>query len=156
MVSAWPSAVLELRAGSVKVVPLGSIEDLTAEGIPRGRAAKWVPQCVAGRLRLFALRHETSGRIGICLLRYNARSGIWVLHMSGSARKPFPSEAAALMVELHAAYQEKTGGKPHPPLGAPKEVERLLARMDLEDAEQEMADNGPGVVLWQSDWDRPH
>jgi len=152
----WPFAVSGVTQGRLEAVPLASVAALEAEGFRREQLAQWAPRCAAGRLRIFSLRDQMSGRrIGYLGLRCVVESKLWVLEFH-SLRPGALRSMIELLVEVQVAYQQKTGGKPHAALGSQEAVRALREQMDLEDAERAMDDQRPGVTLWQSQPEQVH
>ena len=152
----WPFAVGSVAQGRLEAVALNSVAALEAEGFRREQLAQWAPRCAAGRLRIFSLRDQASGRrVGYLGLRCVAESRLWVLEFH-SVRPSALRSMIEVLVEVQVAYQEKTGGKPHAALGSPEAVRSLREQMDLEDAERAMDNEGPGVTLWQSRPEQVH
>jgi hypothetical protein len=152
----WPFAVGRVTQGRLEAVPLASVAALEADGFRRKQVAEWAPRCAAGRLRIFSLRDQASGRrLGYLGLRCLVESKLWVLEFH-SLRPNALRSMIELLVEVQVAYQEKTGGKPHAALGSAEAVRSLREQMDLEDAERAMDDQRSGVVLWQSDAEPVH
>jgi hypothetical protein len=152
----WPFAVSGVAQGRLEAVPLGSVAALEAEGLRREQLAEWAPRCAAGRLRIFSLRDQASGRrMGYLGLRCLVDSKLWVLEFH-SVRPAALRSMLELLIEVQVAYQEKTRGKPHAALGSPEAVRSLREQMDLEDAERAMDDQRSGVTLWHSDAEPVH
>ena len=146
----WPVAIRGTARGRIEAVPLASVAALEAEGFRREQVAEWAPRCAAGRLRIFSLRDQASGRrVGYLGLRCVVESKLWVLEFH-SFRPGALRSMLELLVDVQVSYQEKTRGKPHAALGSPDAVQALRERMDLEDAERAMEDHRPGTVAWQS------
>ena len=152
----WPFATGSILQGRLEAVALNSVAALEAEGFRREQLAQWAPRCAAGRLRIFSLRDQASGRrMGYLGLRCVPEAKLWVLEFH-SLRPSALRSMIEILVEVQVAYQEKTGGKPHVALGSAEAVRSLREQMDLEDAERAMDDQRSGVVLWQSGPEQVH
>lgn len=130
---AWPFAVGYLARGRLKAVALSSVAALEAAGFGAEQVAAWAPRCAAGRLRLFAVRDAASGRrVAHFALRCAAEARLWVVESHSFGPDALRS-GLELMADVHAAYQARTRGKPHVPMGEQKAVRRLRSEMDRED-----------------------
>lgn len=146
----WPFAIRGLVQARLEAVPLGSVAALEAEGFRPGQIAEWAPRCAAGRLRIFSLREQASGRrVGYVGLRCVVESRLWVLEFH-SFRAAALRSMLELLVELQVAYQQKSGGKPHAALGSEPALQSVRERMDLEDTERAMDEQRSGVVIGES------
>jgi hypothetical protein len=154
VVTGWPSAIQGLVRHGFEAGSLDSIDALLHARVPDATLASWVQRCAAGRLRIFAVRHVGSERWRFVFsLRYNARTGIWVMRIESGLRG-LPSEGVSeLIMEVQIAYQEAMQDKPHDPVGNPSDVARVLAEMDLEDADQELEEKRTGFVIHLPDGD---
>jgi hypothetical protein len=102
------------------------------------------------------VRDAASGRrVAHFGLRCAVESELWVVEFH-SLRANAVRPALELLIDVQGSYQEKTRGKPHVALGEEAAVRELRAAMDREDAERLIDDNGPGVVVWESDSDVLH
>jgi len=131
---AWPFAVGYLARGRLKAVALPSVAALEAAGFSQEQVAAWAPRCAAGRLRVFAVRDAASGRrVAHFGLRCAAEARSWVIEFHSFAPESLRA-GLELLADVHGAYQAKTRGKPHAPMGEESAMRQLRREMDLEEA----------------------